>query len=248
MNKLRERAIVNGFIRWGGQPGLSLLEWDRERPDALIADGDQIVGIEVTAINEAVSRQAIAPQKWTTEAFRIVDEARRIYETRSTTTVIVRFEMRHNWVPPIRQKFLNLAADLALLVEQTLTEPPAWLLDKEPYTLRDPHTDVSWAYISRSDYGNHWQPSISGEVLSVSEADVRSTIARKEVEVAAYRQVAPKVWLLIDCDVSGQGIALDVPMQHFAIESAFDRVFCCGFGMWQWVEILTVKSDVGTPG
>jgi len=90
MNKSREPAIVNAFIKWGGQPGLSLLEWNRERPDALITYGKQGIGIETTAINEAVRRQTIAPQKWMAEAFRIVDEARRIYEGRNDQAAIVR--------------------------------------------------------------------------------------------------------------------------------------------------------------
>lgn len=193
-------------------------------------------------------RQAIAPQKWTVEAFRIVDAARKTFEARSQETVVVRFEMRSDWTPSNRRCSPGLATELASLVEDTLAAPPAWPLDKEPYTLHDPHPDVSWAYISRSKYGNHWQPSIAGEVRGVSEADLRVTVARKNVEVPAYRQVAPRVWLLIDCNVSGQGIALDVPRHQFTITSDFDRVFCCGFGMWQWAEVSAADAAAKTAG
>lgn len=245
MDKLRERAIVDAFIRWGGISRLSLRDWDRERPDALIASGDQVIGVEVTAVSEATPRQHDAPQKWKAEAFRIVDAARQAFEARNQTPVVVRFEMNPTWAAPNRLQSSSLVTDLATIVERTLATPPAWPLDKEPYTLRDPHPEVSWAYISRSNCANHWQSSISGEVLGVTEADVRATVERKETELPAYRQVASRVWLLIDCDVSGQGIALDVPTHQLAITSDFDRVFCCGFGMWQWVEIPTTGSGAG---
>ncbi len=239
MNKVRERAIVEGFIKWGGHPGLSLRQWDCERPDALVTDGMQVIGVEVTAVSEAVPRQAIAPQKWTAEAFRIVDAARKTFENRDPSPIVVRFEMSPNWVPPNRQEAARVAAELASIVERTLASPPPWPRDKEPFTLRDPSPQVSWAYVSRSNYGSHWQPSIAGEVLGVSQADLQTTIARKEVEIMEYRKAAPTVWLLIDCDVSGQGIALDIPAAGFMIPSTFDGVFCCGFGMWQWVQVST---------
>ncbi len=248
MNKARERAIVEGFIKWGGRPGLCLREWNRERPDALVTDGTQVIGLEVTAVSEAVQRQAIAPQKWRAEACRVVDAAKKVFESRDPTPVIVLIGMSPNWVPPGRQDAARIAAELSSIIERTLASPPPWPRDKEPFTLKDPFPGVERVYVSRSNYGNHWQSSIAGHVLSVSEADLQATIARKEVELQEYRQAAPTVWLLIDCDVSGQGIALDIPANRVMIPSKFDGVFCCGFGAWQWVQVLTSAPPLGTAG
>ena len=237
MNKVRERAIVEGFVRWGGHPGLTLKDIDRERHDALVAHGTDLIGLEVTAVTEVVPRQRIAPQRWTAEAFKIVQVAKTVFESRNPTRLVVRFEMRPRWLPPNRAGEAVFAQVLASLVEQILTSPPSWPYDKEPYTLRDPHPDVSWMYVCRTPFDSHWQPSIVREVCTVSEQDLLATIARKEVELPAYRQAAPTVWLLVDCDVSGQGNALDVPNEPYSIPSTFDAVYCCGFGMWQWVQV-----------
>lgn len=103
---------------------------------------------------------------------------------------------------------------------------------------------MRWAYVglTRAELGGHWAPSFAGDVLRASPEDIKATVRRKDPEVAAYRQAAKSVWLLVDCDLSGQGISLDVPEPTFQLETSFDRVFCCGFGMWQWVEIPVVEA------
>ena len=79
--------------------------------------------------------------------------------------------------------------------------------------------------------------------------DIIATVARKEPELADYLKAAQEVWLLIDCDVSGQSVALDVPVPDFTVATGFRRIYCCGFGRWQWVEVPCVppSSQAGQP-
>ena len=239
MDKVREIAIIEGFIRFGGIEGLSIRERDRERPDALLNLQDTVIGVEVTAIQGAQPRQAVAPQKWRASAVQVGEAARRAYEARNRPAVVAHFDMQPEWEPASQSGANRLASELAALVERTLNDPPRWPRDREPYTLRDPHPDVAWAYFSRSAYGNEWRATQAGEVVSVSEDDVRVTVGRKELKVATYRLAAPIVWLLIDCDVAGQGVAFGPPASSFAVASSFDQVFCCGFGSWEWVALPT---------
>jgi hypothetical protein len=85
-------------------------------------------------------------------------------------------------------------------------------------------------------------------VRRASAADIEYTVSRKDPEVETYRKAAPTIWLLIDCDLSGQGVALDIPTPDFSIATRFDRIFCCGFRWWQWIEIPTIAADRFVPG
>jgi len=248
MNKQRERGTVEAFLAFGGLSDLSMHDWNRERPDAVILRGAEFIGIEVTKLSEAVPRQAIAPQKWWTEANRLVGAAQALFEARNPDALVVRFEMHPTWQPPSRGNSSNLLEDLATIVEHAIADPPRFIRPGEPITLRDPHPDVTWAYIdtTRKDLGGHWQPSFAHDVFRASAADIQCTVARENPDVEGYRRVAPSVWLLIDCDLSGQGISLDIPTPDFKVVTSFDRVFGCGFGMWQWIEIPTTRGQSST--
>ncbi len=241
MDKQRERATVEAFLLSQCYPISALEEWDRERPDALVRLDGMIVGIEVTKVVEAAPRQATPPQMWTREAERIVREAQARFERDHSVALVVRIEFRPEWQLD-RRRAAVLVEQLATLIKEAT--PPEILAGGElgkPVQRRDPHPDVSRVYIgsTRKSLGGHWEPLFAGHTLHATPEDIRETVRRKEPEIEAYRLAAPQVWLLIDCDLSGQGIALDVPdiSSQFSLTSGFDRVFCCGFGMWQWFEI-----------
>lgn len=247
MKKLIEKATVEAFLKFGGIADASLLEWDRERPDAVICLGTERVGIEITKLSEAVPRQSIAPQKWKAESERIVESARLAFESQSSEALVVRFEMAPDWNPPARNVAAKVAEDLASVVRTALSAPRPFSRVDEPITSRKPHPAVEWLYIgkTRQELGGHWRAAFAHDVRPASSDDLRVTVARKEHEIAAYRMSVPKVWLLIDCDLAGQGVALDVPTPGFTLSTEFERVFGCGFAMWQWVEITTNRLSAG---
>jgi len=185
----------------------------------------------------------VAPQKWTSKAVRIVRAAQESFEKQDTTALVVRFELHPAWKPPGRSDFRRIADEFAAIAHRAITAPPPFSRSSEPIQLRDPHPDVCWAYIDRTfpELGGHWAPSFAGHVLRASAEDIKATVGRKEREIAVYRQAAHFLWLLVDCDLSGQGISLDVPEPNFHINTSFDRVFCCGFGMWQWTELPVAR-------
>lgn len=189
MDKQRERATVEAFLISQGYAVSCLHEWDREHPDALIRLGDKLVGVEVTTIAEATRRQITPPQMWETEANRIVCAARMAFEARQSTALVVRFELCAAWRPD-KSKTRNLANELAAVVEQALTEPPPFLRCGERIILKNPHPDVSWAYIDRTrqDLGGRWAPSFAGGVRCASVDDIRATMARKDPKVGVYIQ------------------------------------------------------------
>ena len=112
--------------------------------------------------------------------------------------------------------------------------------------MKDPHPAVSWAYVgsTRPEWGGHWAPSFGFEGARASAEDIASTVARKEPELAEYRRAASEVWLLIDCNLTGQGVAFYPPQTDITVVTGFSRVFCCGFGHWEWVEVRCIaRSD-----
>ncbi len=249
--KLDERAVIEAFLGSGLVPFPTLVEWERERPDALIRVDGRIVGVEVTTLTEAVRRQPIAPQKWAVEAHRLVQAAKTAFESSNSRPLVVSLGFRPDWVPPVRLETARLATELAAVVAAACQQ-----LDPDstkPLTLVDPHPALSWAYVgsTRAQWGGRWEPSFGFEGMRASAQDIASTVARKEPELAEYKRAAPEVWLLIDCDLTGQGVALYPPETNFEIVTEFGRVFCCGFGRWEWVEVPCVpqrRSVIPTTG
>lgn len=243
--KLRERAIVEAFLRSNRVPRASLEEWDRERPDATIRVDGRLIGVEVTTVTEATPRHPTAPQKWTVEAGRVVEAARITFESSNSQPLVVSFQFRPDWVPPNSRAAARLASELAAIVEGVVQR--GVLDSSRPVTLKDPHDAVSWAYVgsTRAELGGVWQPSFAFTGMRPSAEDIASTVARKEAEVVRYRLAASEVWLLIDCSLTGQGVAFYLPEADFGIVTRFGRVFCCGFGFWEWVEVRCVRGDSG---
>jgi hypothetical protein len=240
MDKQRERAIVEAFLHFQGYPPSALYEWDRECPDALVRIDGRMIGIEVTQVVEATQRQSAPPQQWTTEARRVVRAAQKSFERRHAVALVVSVGFKPTWQPK-KGVATPLGEDIATVIEaKTPREAFAGALF-EPVQLQDPHPAVSWVYVGHTEQslGGRWTPLCSWTVQCATAADIRKTVGGKEAGVAVYRRAAPDVWLLIDCDLTGQGLALDVPdlSDGWTLTTGFDRVFCCGFGRWQWVGI-----------
>ena len=233
-----ERYVVQAFLESLGLPQSSLLEWERERPDALIKVSDRIVGVELTALSEASSRGPTPPPKWTAEARRVVQAAQSVFESRRATSMIVRFDFRPEWVPPSRKAFGTLAGELADIVEAEAVRLTSE--STRPVQLRNPHLAIRWVYIARSSLGVEWRPAFGFSGSAATEADVKATVARKEPELVHYRVAASEVWLLIYCSLTGQGVSLGVPSQSFRIATGFNRVWCSGFGLSKWIEMQCV--------
>jgi hypothetical protein len=240
VDKQRERVTVEAFLRFQRYPISSLKEWDRERPDALVQIDERRVGIEVTKVVEATQRQAAPPQQWTTEAHRIVRAAQESFERRHSVALVVSVEIRAEWQPK-KGDAIPLGEEIATIIETKTPREAFAGVPFEPVQLKDPHPAASWVYIgyTKQSLGGLWAPSFSGKIQCATAEDILRTVYRKEAEVEVYRRAAPNVWLLIDCNLTGQGILLDVPnlSRGFTLTTGFDRVFCCGFGMWEWVEI-----------
>lgn len=235
--------MVEALLRYLGHAPSCLLDSVRERPDALITIDGQTIGVEVTTLTESASRQVVAPQLWTAEASRVVAAAQRMHEERTSRSLVVGIEFAAGWRPPKPSDREQVALKLCSLVDRLLHKPRRWTSPGEPLTERDPDPDVTSLYVDPNCGGPFgcWRPTLAGHVFAASGADVQATVARKEVELPTYLTAAPVVWLLIDCDVSGQGVALDVPAAEFSINTGFDRVFCTAFGRWQWLEVPVVR-------
>jgi hypothetical protein len=213
-----------------------LVDCDRERPDALARIDGDLVGIEVTTVVEAEPRQKTVPQQWRAEVSRLAGKAQKVAEATGREPVIAWLTFRPDWKPGAVHSD-TLAAEVVHTVYGLLAQAR---LPNQPVTERDPHPALSSLWVVKSAHGNHWRAGIVSNIGPASADDIRATVRKKEVDLAAYKSVAPRVWLLIDCDLTGQGEALDVP-EPFAMETGFERILCCGFGMWQWAEIQAMQ-------
>ncbi len=245
MDKTREHSTMEAFLLSQGYP-ISSLEWDRESPDGLIQLEEGLVGIEVTEVTEATPRQIVPPQMWTDGAKRVVRFAQTAFEKLHSVALVVRIGFRPEWTPNKRQA-AAFGDELTTIVEErTPSEFLASGVPFKPFQVWEPHPDVSRIFIghNRQSLGGHWAPAFGGAYQDVTADDIQKSVCKKEAKLEAYRLVAPTVWLLIDCDLSGQGIALDVSRltSNVTVISGFDKVFCCGFSRFEWVEIPCIKD------
>jgi hypothetical protein len=241
MDKKRECATVKAFLCFYGYPLCSLKEWDRERPDALVQIDGRIIGIEVTTVVEATQRQLAPPQQWTTEAHRIVRAAQELFEKRHTVALNIRVGFRPEWLPKKSNTKL-LGEEIATIIE---TKTPREAFAGAPFEsiqqmVQHPAVSRVWIGYTQQSIGGHWEPVIAGGYQYATDEDILKTVGKKEAEVAVYKRVTPDVWLLIDCDLIGQDIFLDLPnlSRGFTLPTGFNRVFCGGgAGRYNWVEI-----------
>jgi hypothetical protein len=217
-----------------------LIDWKRERPDALIQIDEGIIGIEVTKVVEAVPRQSVPPQQWTTEARRIVRAAQESFERRYAVALVISVEFRPEWQPK-KSDVIPLGEQIATIIETKIPREAFAGMPFHPVQLKAPHPAVSGVYIGYTpqSLGGLWAPLFAGPIRIATAEDILRTVSRKEVEIEVYKHAAPNIWLLIDCNLTGQGIFLEVPnlSRGFTLPTRFNRVFCGGLGMWEWVEI-----------
>jgi hypothetical protein len=239
VNKGQERGVVEGFLMARNIPISAVTEWDRERPDFLATIDGTVVGIEVTYLSEAISRFPTHLMQWRQEAHRIVKLAQAEFEGAHPELLITHLGMRPDWKPGAVRASV-LAKELADTVAAALVRPWPHVMPGQAILWNNAHASLSTLRVNRSSFGEgFWAATIVGSVVRPTTADICATVARKEIELPAYRTAAARQWLLIDCSMSGQQISFDVP-DPIRITTGFDRVFCTGFGMWEWVEMLTV--------
>ena len=160
--------------------------------------------------------------------------------------LVVSVEFRAEWQPK-KGDAIPLGEKIATIIETKTPRETFTGVPFKPVQLKDPHPAASWIYVghTKQSLGGLWAPSFSGKARCATAEDILRTACGKEAEVEVYRRAAPSVWLLIDCDLTGQGIFLDVPnpSRGFTLTTGFDRVFCCGFAMWEWVEIPCIDAS-----
>jgi len=237
--KLRDRATIEALLRWSKQPASALKEWRRENPDTIIEIGGEVIGVEITKVIQQTPTQRLPPQMWELEAKRIVRKAQRVFHSRHPEPLNVRIGFRADWEP--ERESSALVNELATMIENELPALDGCAPHDASLARAIEHPVVSWLYVARTRFEALWEPSFIHTVQYASAGDIRDTVRRKEARLQDYRLAAPKVWLAIDCDLTGQGIALEMPAPDFLVTTGFDRVFCCGFGMYQWVELSTVR-------
>lgn len=241
MKKWRERYTVEALLGWLGQPTSALKDWQRENPDAIIEINGELIGVEVTTILPEFPSQRLRPQMWTAEANRIVGKTRDAYHSRHPEPLNVRIGFRPDWEP--QRDSTVLVDELMELVERNARELASRAAVGPAITSRNPHPAVSWLYVNRTRFSALWEPSFVFTDRYASAGDIHETVRGKEARLSEYRLAVPKVWLAINCDLTGQEVAFDIPRPDFVVMTGFDRVFCCGFGMYQWVELLTVNPQ-----
>lgn len=240
LDKGFEQAILKAFLRAQGIAESAVLEWDREAPDFLATIGDEGVGIEVTMLSEAVPRHATHQLQWRAETRRIVTIAQQIYERTHPEPLVVSLQFRPDWMPKGDRDVV--ANELVKVVEKALALPWPLAEPGRAITWNIDHAALDYVRVDhlKSPPGL-WDAIVAGSVESASLDDVQTTVSRKEGVLAAYRLIAPRQWLLIDCgSLTGQQVAYDVPAPR-RVTTGFDRVFCTGFGLWEWVEMETQR-------
>jgi hypothetical protein len=241
MNKGTERRILDGFLL--AQDVSPSAVHPRESPDFLIAFGGNQIGVEVTRVIEARPRQAIAPQKWEADANRVCGAARREFEALDKDPVVVHLQFKPEYGPSAFRA-PGLPTELAALVRDHLRARNAEGPAQANALVNNPHPALTMLYANRLKSGeSDWRLGGANSARPATCDDIRATIAGKEADVQRYRQAAPIVWLLVDCDLLGQGVSLLVPDGACQVATSFDAVFCIDFyGSCQRVAVAPVGS------
>lgn len=230
MNKDDERRVLERFLTARGLSTAGIVP--RERPDFLIGDEAHLIGVEVTSLVEARSRQATVPQQWVSEAHRLLGAVRTQFESSNHAPVVVQMEFQPSY-DATKFRDPSLPLQLANVVDQQVGGDPL-----APGRLRrEPHPALASLYAAPLSGGSSaWRLGGDNAVYPATCDDVRRTVGAKEPFVAVYRKAAPEVWLLIDCDLPGQGISLTAPEDHCVVATSFDAVYCIDFDS-NWVSI-----------
>ena len=93
-------------------------------------------------------------------------------------------------------------------------------------------------------HGSYWHRDVSGMVDTAQREDILATLSGKERKIESYRLRADEIWLLIVCDFMANGLFIDPPAEPvgFAIDSAFDRIFCLAWTGTYAIEVPLVRA------
>jgi hypothetical protein len=230
-NKLVERQRLDSFLSVTGRTNLPEPQ-ESESPDFVFQLGDRIVGIEVTGLVSPRMPAGDNPR----QSARVLSELVRRIQTRYTelggkrahATVCFRRGLR---VPGGSQ------ADVAVEVAESLVAAVSRVAPKlkagRPLKVPVGHNAVHSVALWPCDGGEvpRWHFHRGGPVSPARLEDVEATLKGKEAKLPLYRTRAVELWLLIVCDLFGDGLLIDpprVPVQ-FTIVTGFDRVFCLDF-------------------
>jgi hypothetical protein len=239
MDKDEELRILQAFLTARGMSAEGLVP--HERPDFLIPGETHPIGVEVTTLMEASGRQATVPQQWASEARRVLRAVRRHFESKNTAPVVVHMEFQPSYdVTQFRDS--SLPSELARLVGHHLRARRSGDRFALGPLQRDPHPALAMLYAAPLSGGSSdWRLGGAYDVHPATCDDVRNTVAAKEPLVADYRNAADEVWLLINCDLLGQGVSLVTPEEPCVVASSFDAVYCIDFYS-QWVSVTVTAG------
>jgi hypothetical protein len=232
-----ERPYVEALLRFLGlHPDSPPAK--RDPLDFLVALPGRQTGVEVTRINEVASPGSVNRRESAANFFPVVEQARGAYAAdlpRINVSVVFpdnrRLSKPH--VPPLARE---LAVHINTVVKAQVTR--SGLLPHEGLsTTYQGHRIGIWPAFKGSD--GHWAPMIGGMVRHATEQEVRATVAAKEPKLAEYRKHAPEIWLLIVCELAGNGLIVDPPARPvaFTLQTGFDRVFCGSWNAGDFIEI-----------
>ena len=202
---------------------------DTESPDFLVPSGTRTIGVEVTRLVSTRAQNQDNPS----QASRVLDDlVRRIfaqYTQLGGPPVNASLKFRDG-LRVAQGDIAPFAKDLAVLLAERIGENLAHQQAERSIEFSsDLHgllRVAAWPVLEgRNPY---WHRDVSGMVDTSQREDILGTLARKEGKVQSYRLRADEIWLLIVCDFMANGLFIDPPAEPvaFAIDSAFDRIFC----------------------
>jgi hypothetical protein len=218
---------------------------DTEGPDFLIPSGTRTIGVEVTRLVSTRARNQDNPS----QASRVLDDlVGRIfaqYIELGGPPVNASLKFRDG-LRVARGDIESFARELGVLLadrigQEHARQPPEGSIEFSV----DLHGLVgvgAWPVLpGRSPY---WHRDLSGMVDTAQREDILATLAGKESKIESYRLRAEEIWLLIVCDFMANGLFIDPPAEPvaFAIDSAFDRIFCLAWTGAYAVEVPLVRS------
>jgi hypothetical protein len=239
--KRRERVFLDHLLRALGAPRPSTIT-PGERPDFHLVYENESVGVEVTQLfrspTEPGSREWEGTCNAVLEAARRALEAERLPPRHFSVTFDKRRRFRKADYSASGQLLANVARQMiddprpnvvagigAGPYHSITVELPAGV---QIMIMNETQRDTSW-----------WTPSTGGAVGEIDPKIIAAAIAGKEGSLAAYRQVAPKVWLILGLDdftYSGMMQVDGAPALDRSFSTAFDRVFLVprsGPALWE---------------
>lgn len=201
------------------------------------------IGIELRAfLHDEGSDGSPSKRKETLRA-KVVAGAEQIYKESGFPPVTV--SVHWNDHAPFEYSGVpRLAQVLAGLVGRHIPEPSgARRLDYPDPAWREVPPEIHYLWIDRYDpsAGNFWASEEGGAVPEVGISDIERAIRDKEPRLAAYREAADELWLLIVA--SGFNLSgfceIGPELDRHVFETGFDRVFFLHYAYCRVLELKT---------